>query len=233
MNPGHRQRQDHLPEHLKVGRAFEEGRLLDLARDRRHEAAQNEDLGRHSISGVDDDEADPGVEQAQRPERVIERDQHGLLRQHQPGQEDAEDELLARNVEAGQREGRHQREDHGQRRAGRRIKEAVGQKPAKPESIPDRDVWRECRLRRQSERPGQEGVIGFYRRHDDEDDRTEPNEDQRGEQQQPDELPGGQAAVDASGVRHQTSKAPFISFFITKVAIRIEMTRMATDSVAP
>src|SRR6266581_8907934 len=32
----HRQRQDHFPEHLKVGRAFEEGRLLDLPRDRRH-----------------------------------------------------------------------------------------------------------------------------------------------------------------------------------------------------
>src|SRR5216684_1436647 len=191
----HRQRQDHFPEHLKVGRSFEEGRLFDLQRDGRHEAAQNEDLGWHSISGVDDDKADPGVEKAQGSERVIERDQHGLLRQHQPGQDDSEDEFLARDVKAGQCKGRHQRRDHGQRRAGRRIEEAVREKSAKPKSIPDRDVWRECRLRRQSERPGQEGVIGLYRGYDDEDDRTEPNEDQRGEQHQPDELAGDKAPL--------------------------------------
>ena len=58
----YRKRQDDFPEHLEVGRAFKIGGLFDLARDRRHEATQDENLRRHAIGGVDDDQADAGVE---------------------------------------------------------------------------------------------------------------------------------------------------------------------------
>src|SRR3984957_14659356 len=58
-----RERQNHLGEDLKVGRALDLRRLLDVTRDGGHEAAQDQDLGRHAGNAMNDDEANAGVEQ--------------------------------------------------------------------------------------------------------------------------------------------------------------------------
>ena len=73
---------------------------------------------------------------------VIERNEHGLLRQHQSGQKQAEDQPFSREVEAAEREGRHQGEQHRKRRACRRIEHAVRHQRAEAETVPDRTVWR-------------------------------------------------------------------------------------------
>ena len=78
-------------EYLKVRRAFDLRRLLDFARDRRHEAAQDQDLRWHAIDAVDDDQADPVSSRCNAAQRIVERDQHGLLRQHQAGQQQRKD----------------------------------------------------------------------------------------------------------------------------------------------
>ena len=56
------ERQDHLGEDLEVRRALDLRRLFDVARDRRHEAAQDQNLRRHAINAMDDDQANAGVE---------------------------------------------------------------------------------------------------------------------------------------------------------------------------
>src|SRR6202453_3838627 len=107
---GDRERQDHLGEDLEVRRALDLRRLLDIARDGRHEAAQNQDLGGHAVNAVNDDQANAGVEQVEPAQDVVERNENRLLRQHQPRQQQREYVSLAWRVEPAQRERRHKRE---------------------------------------------------------------------------------------------------------------------------
>src|ERR1700722_14777222 len=139
------ERQDHLGEDLKVCRALDLRRLLDVARDGGHEAAQNQDLGGHAVNAMNDDQANAGVEQMQPAQHVVERNENRLLRHHQPRQQQREYVSLARGLEPAQREGRHESEAHRQRRAENGVEQAVLHEPAEMESLPNLYIWLEGR----------------------------------------------------------------------------------------
>src|ERR1700722_20314564 len=140
-----RERQDHLREDLEVARAFDLRRLLDVARDGGHEAAQYQDLGRHAVNAMNDDEANASVEQMQPAQHVVERNENRLLRQHQPRQQQREYISLTRGLEPAQREGRHESEAHRQRRAENGVEQAVLHEHAEMEALPNLHIRLEGR----------------------------------------------------------------------------------------
>src|SRR3984885_14483600 len=158
-----RERQDPLGEDLEVRRAFDLRRLLDVERDRGHEAAQNQDLGGHAVNAMNDDQANAGVEQMQPAQHVVERNEHGLLRQHQPRQQQREYVPLARRLEPTQRERRHESEAHRQRRAENGVEQAVLHQHAEMEPLPNLDVGLEGRRDWQRKRSVEKFTVGLDR----------------------------------------------------------------------
>ena len=206
-----RERQDHLGEDLKVRRAFDLRRLLDVARDGGHEAAQDQDLGRHAVNAMNDDQANAGVEQMQPAQHVVERNENRLLRQHQPRQQQREYVSLARGLEPAQRERRHESEPHRQRRAENGVEQAVLHEHAEMESLPNLHIRLEGRRDRQRKRPVEELFVGLDRRDHHERQRTDPDGREQERKERREYLRGRVAKADQrpsprgreSGTRHR------------------------------
>src|SRR5579871_4415411 len=172
---GHRKWQDHLGEDLKVGRPLDLRRLFDIARNRGHEAAQDEDLRRHAVDAVNENEADAGVEEMQPAQDVVKGDQNRLLRQHEPGEQEGEDVAFAGRVEAAQRKGRHDCKPDSQRRSDGGVDEAVLEQDAEIKPLPNLPVGVEIWRYRERERPIEELRVGLDGRHHHERERPDPH----------------------------------------------------------
>src|ERR1700733_239793 len=208
---GDRERQDHLGEDLEVRRAFDLRRLLDIARDGRHEAAQDQNLRRHAVNAMNDDQANAGVEQMQPAQDVVERNENRLLRQHQPRQQQREYVSLARRLEPAQRERRHNREPDCQSRAEDGVEQAVLHEHAEMEALPNLHIGLEGRRDWQRKRPVEELAVRLDRGDHHERQRTDPDRREQEREERREHLRRGVAKADQrpsprgreSGTRHR------------------------------
>ena len=140
-----------------------------------HEAAQDQNLRRHAVNAMNDDQANAGVEQMQPAQDVVERNENRLLRQHQPRQQQREYVSLTRGLEPAQRERRHESEPNRQRRAEDGVEQAVLHEHAEMESLPNLHIRLEGRRDRQRKRSVEELFVGLDRRDHHERQRTNPD----------------------------------------------------------
>ena len=143
MQAGLGQRQHDPEEDLVLVGPVDDGRLMQLRRQRLEEAGQEEDAKGQRIGHVDQDQPLVGVEHPQPVDQKEERNQRQEDREEHTGQEAVEDDAIAGKGKAGQHIGRHgrQRQDQHQRRqhhdeAVEKIVADVGINPAAHGSCP-------------------------------------------------------------------------------------------------
>ena len=118
--PRERQRHDDLAKGPEPARAVHPRRLLQLRRELPEESDQQPDGERHREGEVGQDETGIGVDQPQRPQQQVERRHHRDLGEHPDGEDDAEEQPLAPEVEAGERVGAESADRRRRRGSSRR-----------------------------------------------------------------------------------------------------------------
>src|SRR3954447_20731996 len=142
------ERSDDLREGLPRRRAVDLRGLLELPRNLAEERRQRVDRQRQREGHVRDDQARPRVVETDVAPDVVERPDDRDRREHRDGERRAEDEALAREVQARDGVGGHPGEDDGDHRGDERDADRVDQRAREDVLVEDRLVVLERELRR-------------------------------------------------------------------------------------
>src|SRR6202030_4081737 len=105
-----------MPEHARIRATVDTGGVLEFFRDIADETSEHQNFQGHAESRVNHDQAEASINQPLGTEKIEERNDHGLLRQHDWSKQEHQNEDSSSDWKSAESVGRNQGQQNCQHR---------------------------------------------------------------------------------------------------------------------